>query len=177
MSDLEDFLKPYMVEDGDLLVLLDAGTIIPAKESKFGRSQFHVNVGLPDQRQKVWAANKTSRDRFTAKWGEDSENWVNKQVKIEKNRENVRGEMRDVLYGWPVEGEPAPSQQNLESASKADKIISLIVEKKNLTREAVESIIEDEIKGAAGLLTYEAAAYIVARNLEIDFEKSGEKVA
>lgn len=50
----------------------------------------------------------------------------------------------------------------------ADKIIQNILNlRPNLTREAVERLIEEERARAAGLLTEEAAAYLVASNLGI----------
>jgi len=111
MSDYEEWLKAYMVADGDLVQLLNEGEFIPAQETKFGRLAFNILVGLNDQSSKTWGMNKTTRTRLTAAWGEDSANWVGKWVQIKKSQQNVRGEMRDILFGYPYELQPQPPVQ------------------------------------------------------------------
>src|SRR4030042_1365547 len=59
-------------------------------------------------------------------------------------------------------------------SSTEDVIKRILILKPNLTREAVERLIQEEKVKAAGLLTDEAAAHLVASNLGMD--SAGERI-
>ena len=103
MTDHEDYLSTSMVNEGDIIVLLDAGEF--TENEKDGRKWegFEISVRLPDGRFKKWAMNKTTRKRLSKAYGDDSENWVNKRVKIRITQQMIRGEIRDILWGYPIE--------------------------------------------------------------------------
>ncbi|MBA7494757.1 hypothetical protein ES702_05334 [subsurface metagenome] len=62
-------------------------------------------------------------------------------------------------------------------ADKAEEIIKFILENKpSFNRKVVEGIVAEEVAGAAGVLTREAAAFVTARNLGLDFETSGTQI-
>lgn len=113
MSDHEEFLNGTMVNDGDILVLLDAGVFREPEETGFQRTVFQIRVGLPDQRAKTWTMNKTTRNRLANAWGDESTAWVDKRVRVQILQQNVRGEVKKVIYGHPVEA--PPSQPKLET--------------------------------------------------------------
>lgn len=171
MSDHDEFLNSTMVEENDIIVLLDEGVFRDPEDTGLQRTVFQITISLPDKRRKTWTCNKTSRKRFIKAWGDDSANWVGKQVRITMTNQNVRGEMRDILWGWPVEGE-TPPKSTTEALKNYDTIVKKILEDKpSLTMKAVEKLVEDERAKAAGLLTEEAAAYLVATSLSVDLGK------
>lgn len=175
MSDHEEYLDATMVGNGDIVVLLDEGVFREPEETGLSRTVFQIRVGLPDQRRKTWTMNKTTRRNLAKAYGDDSANWVNKRVRIQVLQQNVRGEVKDVLYGHPVEGGPATQQKVV--TDRADKIIDFILRTKpTLTWNGVKMLVEKEQKQAVGLLTEEAAAYLVARNLGVDLEPTGQKI-
>jgi hypothetical protein len=47
--------------------------------------------------------NRTTQKACRAKWGDDTANWVGKKVRVRKVRQPVRGELKDVLFGEPIE--------------------------------------------------------------------------
>jgi len=68
----------------------------------------------------------------------------------------------------PIHGQP----------SKAELLIVHILRARpELTERGVRTLISEEQTRAAGLLTEEAAAYLVARNLGVDLETSGRRIA
>jgi len=103
MSDYEDFLDATMVYDGDIVQLLDEGVFKEPEVTKLSRTVFHIRVRLQDGRKKIWSMNKTTRRRLAKAWGDDSSNWVGKNVKISITQQNVQGKMRDVLWGEQVQ--------------------------------------------------------------------------
>ncbi len=179
MSDHEEFLNSTMLEEDDIVVLLDEGTFREPEDTGLQRTVFQISVGLPDQRNKTWTMNKTTRKRLIEAWGDDSANWVNKKVQIKMTMQNVRGEMRTVLWGYPVEGDPIPQQGKIESpATKADEIIAKIQKAKpEMDPSKISELIETELKNSGGAFEEHVAAVLVARSLGVDLEKTGEKVA
>jgi len=73
------------------------------------------------------------------------------------------------ILGSFTQAKPKPQPLIPPSASPVeDKIKQILALKPNLTREAVERLIDEERAKAAGLLTEEAAAHLVASNLGLD---------
>lgn len=179
MSDHEEFLNSTMLEEGDIVVLLDEGIFREPEDTGLQRTVFQISVGLPDQRNKTWTMNKTTRKRLIEAWGDDSANWVNKKVQIKMTMQNVRGEMRTVLWGYPIEVVTPPKQAKIESpAKKTDKIIAKIREAKpEMDPSKISELIETEIKNSGGAFDEHVAAVLVARSLGIDLEQTGEIVA
>jgi hypothetical protein len=179
MSDHDEFLNSTMVKENDIIVLLDEGAFRDPEETGLQRVVFQIKIGLPDQRQKIWTANKTSRKRFIKAWGDDSANWVGKRVRITITNQNVRGEMRDILWGWPIEEDPTPTQAKIDSPDeKTNAIIAqILAAKPELNRAKVTELIAAEIENSGGTFGKHVATVLVARSLGIDLEKTGKKVA
>ena len=105
--------------------------------------------------------------------------------------QNVRGEMRTVLWGYPVEKDPTPKQTKktkqakipkqapVESpAKKSDEIITKILKAKpEMDASKISELIETELENSGGVFDEHVAAILVARSLGVDLEKTGEKVA
>ncbi len=179
LSDFEDYLKADMVEKDDLIELLDSGVIIPAEETRFKRTQFQINVMLPGQNFKIWTMNKTTMRNLAKEWGDDTENWVGHYVRVDKVPTNVRGVMKDVLYGHPAPTPlMPPTQAKIESpAAKADKIMAAIVKAKpDMTLAKVSDLVSEELKKSGGIFGEDTAAILVARTLGVDLESSGDQI-
>jgi hypothetical protein len=173
MSDHEEYLDSTMVKTGDHVVLLDEGVFREPEETGLNRTVFQIRVRLPDNRMKTWTMNKTTRKRLAIDYGDDSAGWINRSVRIEVLSQNVMGKNKQVVYGHPVEGDPqAPLDDDCES------LIELIQDqKKNLSRDDVEKLIQAEVKNSGGMFGRKTAAILVARSLGIDLEKSGSPVS
>ena len=109
ISDLDEYLHADATGDGDIIEITGKARSISEEESVFGRSYIEVPVKLSDGKSKVWTPNKTSLKALAKVFGDDADLWVGKKVKLAVARQNVRGEMKDVLYGEPFQ-ETIPKQ-------------------------------------------------------------------
>ncbi|MBO3810135.1 MAG: hypothetical protein FGF50_11165 [Candidatus Brockarchaeota archaeon] len=110
------FLSGSDVENGAIVEIADGGKILSESESGFGRPVFQITVMMPDGSMRTWTMNKTTRDRLKEAYGDDTENWVGKKVRIEVVGMVVRGTFRKVVFGHPVVGEE-------EEVKKARRIV------------------------------------------------------
>lgn len=110
------FLKPDDVVDGDLLEIVEPPYIQPADKSKFGKERTVVTVCIKrTDEARRWSLNTTSNDRLVDVYGENGDLWADKEVKVQKRLENVRGSERHVLYALPsIQQNIAPTEKNLE---------------------------------------------------------------
>lgn len=145
MSDFEEFLNGSMVSDGDILVLLNAGVFREPEETGLQRTVFQIRVRLPDGRTKTWTMNKTTRNRLAKAYGDDSESWLNRRARLKILQQNVRGEIKDVIYGYAVEGKPT-EQTPLAPANQLIRFVKAYEDYKvedvaNLDRKTADSLI------------------------------------
>ena len=145
MSDFEEFLNGSMVSDGDILVLLNAGVFREPEETGLQRTVFQIRVRLPDGRTKTWTMNKTTRNRLAKAYGDDSESWLNRRARLKILQQNVRGEIKDVIYGYAVEGKPT-EQASLAPANQLIRFVKAYEDYKvedvaNLDRKKADSLI------------------------------------
>ena len=82
------------VKDGDLITLANEGKEV---QGEFG-SQDVFLVKLADSKEGNVSINKTSINGFIDAWGKDAAQWVGKQVKVIKIKQNVSGKFLDVYY-------------------------------------------------------------------------------
>lgn len=180
MSDYDEYLSAALVAMNDIVVLRNEGTFKEPEETGLDRTVFQISVTIPDGRSKIWTMNKTTRKNLAAAYGDDSANWVNKQVRIEVIRQNVGGTMKDVLYGYPVEGEPAQAttQAKIDSQNKKTNDITdlILTLKPDLDNAKLTELIAAEIENSGGIFGKHVAIQLVARSLGIDLEKTGEKI-
>ena len=155
MSDHEDFLNASMVKDKDILVVLDEGVFREPEETGLQRTVFQIRVELPDKRAKTWGMNKTTRNRLARVFGDSSENWVNRRVRVQVLQQNVRGEVKDVIYGWPIEEErrvQTPLQTKTVAAPLESKGNRLVRFTKAYESYKVEDVANLDAKTADGLI-------------------------
>lgn len=125
ISDHQEFLNASMIEDGALLVILNEGEFKDPSITGLSRTVFHIDVRLPDGRTKIWSANKTSQKNLAKFYGDDTAGWVKKRVKMRIVEQNVRGEMKEILYGYPVESD-AQTQVPLQTGPATNQLIRFI---------------------------------------------------
>lgn len=92
------FLTPNDVEDGAVATIVGEGTIV---NTQFRNEALRIPVKIGDKTYE-WTLNRTSQNNLIDAFGEETANWVNKQVKINKTKMLVRGEMRSVLVAEPI---------------------------------------------------------------------------
>lgn len=73
---------------------------IEAKDLPFKSEdgKWEVSVLIKDEGLQ-WMPNKTSLKSFIAKWGDESDEWLGKEVSLYPITQNVAGEMKNVVYG------------------------------------------------------------------------------
>lgn len=120
MSEHEEFLSAEMVKNGDLLEIVNEGRFLTADETPFKRASFQIEVKLPNGSVKTWTMNKTTRKRLAAAYGDDSREWIGKKVRVELLKQNVRGELKTVIYGHPVEASPTVNQKASTGVAKTE---------------------------------------------------------
>jgi len=82
------------INDGDVIKFLDKGKEV---EGKFG-AQRVFKIETVDGDEKLVSVNQTSINCLIPKYGDDTEKWIGKEIKVWINRENVAGQRRKVLY-------------------------------------------------------------------------------
>lgn len=81
------------IKDGDVVTILDAGTIT---SGEFGdRHTFGIKTAKGD---KIISFNQTSLNNLVDAFGDDSEDWVNKKVKVFLVKQMVSGTLRNIAY-------------------------------------------------------------------------------
>lgn len=100
-SELDEFLHAEYVEDGDIIEIVGKARRVSAEESVFERTYVEIPVKLSNGQNKTWTPNKTTIRELAKTYGDDMDKWINKKVVLEIARQNVRGEMKNVLYGKP----------------------------------------------------------------------------
>src|SRR3990167_1309824 len=81
-------------KDGDMLKIIDAGTEV---EGEFG-TQTVFKVELPLVGIKNMSFNQTSKNHLIEAFGNDTEEWIGKEIKAWVIKQNVSGKFRDVTY-------------------------------------------------------------------------------
>lgn len=175
MSDHEEFLDSTMIENEKTIVLLNDGEFKEPEETGLSRTVFQIKVQIPDGRKKTWTMNKTTRKKLAKSWGDDSTNWVNRKVRIRISPQNVRGEIKDVIYGEPTDAfaEPPSKQEKIDSAFpestlKVNTIINdIIAAKPEITNDTIKRMVKEQKQYFGGMITEEAAMILVATNLGV----------
>lgn len=106
VNDLYEFLQASDVENGDLLTFVNSGEFVdrdysPAKDGSEVKTILQIRVALPGGKEKVCSPNNTSLNAIKAEYTPDTENWIHKKVKVDLLKQNVKGQMRDVVYLTP----------------------------------------------------------------------------
>jgi hypothetical protein len=106
ISDLDEYLHAEAVQDGDIIEIVGKAHYVGADESTFGKAYLEIIVKLPSGKEKTWTPNRTTLKKLASTFGDDADLWSGKHVKLSIQEQNVRGEMRGVIYGEPVKDLP-----------------------------------------------------------------------
>ena len=101
------------INDGDVIKFLDKGKEV---EGKFG-AQSVFKIETVDGDEKLVSVNQTSINYLIPKYGDDTEKWIGKEIKVWINRENVAGQQRKVLYFTH------PDVKDLEEVDEGNKAL------------------------------------------------------
>jgi len=115
VSDLDEYLHGDGVADGDVLEIVGKPIYIGVEDSMFGRAHLEIAVKLPSGKQKIWTPNKTTLKNLAKVYGDETSEWTGRKVHVELAKQNVRGEMKLVIYGHPVTPTPNPPIQREQS--------------------------------------------------------------
>lgn len=99
ISDLDEYLHSDAIENGDVIEIVGDGHYVSSEDSTFGRAYLEIKVMLSNGKTKVWTPNKTTLRKLAEAFGDETSEWLGKQVKLSKIKQNVRGKMVDVIYG------------------------------------------------------------------------------
>jgi hypothetical protein len=103
ISEIDEYLHPENVSDGEILTIVAKPTLISEEESALGRAYFELQVQNKNGEAKIWAPNKTTLKKIATKFGDETDAWLNKKVKLSKVTMNVHGETKQVLFGEPIQ--------------------------------------------------------------------------
>jgi len=158
-----NFLRPDDVKDNDVLEILGPGEWVSAKDSGLSKDVFRMPVKLPDGTEKLWTVNTTTIRNLTQAYGDETEAWVGKKVRVEVKRNvPVRGVLRDIIYGYPV----------LEAKTATEKELQDVVsELKGAGMSKVKDTVLEAFLRARGL-TMKADEF--AQRLKLKVEETAE---
>jgi len=86
--------KGEEIKDGDIITIANEGKQI---EGQFGSQDIFL-IKLVDGQERNFSLNSTSMNNMIDAFGEDSKNWIGKQVKVWAILSNVQGKMIKVYY-------------------------------------------------------------------------------
>ena len=95
------YLAPY-----EVLALPDKKFLI-AKACRFenmiqrdgtSKNNLVVPVKLSNEKVKDWIPNETCKRKLVLKYGPDTDKWTGKTEEFDVMKQNVRGEVKDVIY-------------------------------------------------------------------------------
>lgn len=106
---LDTWLKPEEVKPEAVLVFIGAGAMgkIPGKDGQPDTPTFEIPVSLPNGDERIWTMNQTSQRAVAQSYGTKTDQWVGKVVTVYINEQNVRGNLRDVIYARVPKATPA----------------------------------------------------------------------
>lgn len=102
VSDLDDYLHAEAVENNAVIEIVGKPRYVSADESTFGKAYLEVDVKLPNGQAKTWTPNKTTLKKLAEAFGDDADLWSGKRVRLTVTQQNVRGEMRGIIWGEPT---------------------------------------------------------------------------
>jgi hypothetical protein len=87
------------VKDGDTIVFIDGGKLHKYED---GRQTIQFNVSCPNGKTKTLSLNRTSANNLSEVYGSDTDTWQGRNALVSVVKMNVRGQMKNVVYLYPV---------------------------------------------------------------------------
>jgi plasmid replication initiation protein len=85
--------KKEDIKDGDIIKVLDGGTITEGEYGKQNTFRIETCNG-----EKLFSFNQTSQNNLIDAFGEETDNWIGKEVKVWMIKAMVGGKMQDIVY-------------------------------------------------------------------------------
>ena len=92
-----NFLNPQTLKDLATNEAIITGEPVINEDTPFGRDVLEMEVEIKGQKF-VYTMNKTSARKVAEVLGEESKAWVGKKLLFEITKQNVKGQLKDVLY-------------------------------------------------------------------------------
>lgn len=105
VGELSDFVTANVdVRDGDLVKIVSAGEIKEFKQQDGSiRKRLQIDLECPgEDNVKKLTLNPTSVKALSAAYGGASEEWIDKEALVQVAKQNVQGQMRNIIYLTPV---------------------------------------------------------------------------
>jgi hypothetical protein len=100
ISDMSTFVIPNEdVKDGDTITFSDGGQLHTYED---GRVVIQFQVTVPSGKIKTLSLNRTSANNVAEAYGSDTTEWQGKDALISVVKMNVRGQLKNVIYLYPV---------------------------------------------------------------------------
>ena len=112
-SGVRFFKKGEDIKDGDIITIANEGE---QEEGKWGTQEVFLVKKDEDTEGNV-NFNQTTLNNLIDAYGNDSEKWIGKEIKVWINRENVAGQQRKVLYFTH------PDVKDLEEVDEGNKAL------------------------------------------------------
>lgn len=95
--DVRLWLKPEDLQETTELEILTPHKKVAVDETGFKKPVFEINVKLPDGKKRTFTLSETKYRAISMLHGDDSDNWVNKKITVNKVPMNFKGEMVDAI--------------------------------------------------------------------------------
>ncbi len=95
--DVRLWLKPEDLQETTELEILTPHKKVAVDETGFKKSVFEINVKLPDGKERTFTLSETKFRAISMLHGDDSDNWVNKKIIVNKVPMNFQGKMIDAI--------------------------------------------------------------------------------
>ncbi len=121
--DDSNYLKPEEVpQRGAIIKLTDEGTYVEKTFDDKTKKvlQFEMEFMSPTNlmgETRTYTMNKTSQKNIRDGFGDDSKDWMGKEIILIAKKEDVKGQTRAVIYAEPYQGE-----QSAADSPKVNKI-------------------------------------------------------
>lgn len=114
-----DYLSSEMVSDGDFAEIMSEGKLV---DGNFGK-QLEAEIKLTTGIVKLYTINRTSAKYLSDAWGTETKDWIGKMIKFSKTKQNVKGELKMVLYSEPVK-EPEVTEERIEGTKNPEEKVA-----------------------------------------------------
>lgn len=92
------YLKGEDIGTESVITFLTPHEDISAEETGLDKDTAQIMINLPNGTRRIWTMNKTSQRMLVGLLGSNSDTWVGKTATLYTLEQNVRGEMKKVIY-------------------------------------------------------------------------------
>lgn len=101
--DHNEYLRPDAVEPEMIVTIVDEGEVISAEQSMYGKARLNIGVDLGNGIVKLLPLNPTSWRKLAEGYGDDTQMWISKRIRLKVVTMNVNGVERKVIFAYPLD--------------------------------------------------------------------------